>query len=74
MAGKQSSGWDGYSLGLHLVVCILLATGLGYLLDGYLGTLPLFMLLGVFLGFAAGLWRLFLAINDKKPPTPDNPA
>ncbi|MCP3917086.1 MAG: AtpZ/AtpI family protein [bacterium] len=51
-------------LGLQLGASItVLALG-GYWLDGRLGTLPLFLLLGVFAGFVGGT----IAIIRKVPP------
>lgn len=49
---------DGYSLGIHFVVCVLISGFAGYWLDVWLGTLPLFMLLLLVFGFAAGIWHI----------------
>ena len=48
------------NLGLHLVSGVVVGGLMGYGLDWLLGTLPLFLLIFLFLGFAAGLrqiWR-----------------
>ncbi len=52
-------GMSGMSLGARVMVELLVAPGvggvLGYSLDGLWGTLPLFLVLGVVLGGAAGV-------------------
>jgi len=47
------------AVGLTFVVAIVLGMGLGWWLDGRLGTSPLCLLLGLFLGIAAGFKNLF---------------
>lgn len=51
-------------LGLTLGLAIALFAWLGSLLDGWLGTAPLFVLIGTFIGFGGGFysiyWRLVL--------------
>lgn len=49
---------DAYTLGMNFIVAVLVTGAGGYGLDVWLGTLPLFMLLGGFLGFAAGIWQI----------------
>ena len=61
----KAAGSEFASLGMALGLAIaLLAVG-GNWLDGRLGTAPLFVLLGVFAGFAGGCYSLFgrLAAN-----------
>ena len=41
-------------IGALNVVCILVGFGLGWLVDGWLGTTPWFTLVGLALGIAAG--------------------
>jgi|GEM_PF-1513984 len=55
----------GIDLGLNFIVSILLCAGAGYGLDVWLNTLPLFMLLGCFLGFAAGLYVIWQKLNPR---------
>ena len=43
------------------VTAVLCAAG--YFVDRVLGTLPLFLLLGLGLGFAAGLYYLYVALS-----------
>lgn len=45
-----------------LILSILGAVGL--LVDNLLGTVPLFLLLGVGVGFAGGLYYLYRAIDE----------
>lgn len=46
------------------MICIIAAlTGGGYLLDGLLGTLPLFLLLGMAAGFAVALYYVYLKLK-----------
>ncbi len=60
-----------------LVTGITVLTGsgslLGYLADKYVGTEPWLFLLGTFGGFAAGVLRLFQAINRLDSPPDDDP-
>ncbi len=53
-------------LGLQLLVSFCIFTGLGYWLDRKLGTLPLFMLVGLAVGFAGGTYAVY---RDLFPPT-----
>jgi F0F1-type ATP synthase assembly protein I len=50
-------------LGIHLVVCVLLAGGAGYALDGWLDSAPWAMLVGGTLGFAAWLRLVWQAMK-----------
>ncbi len=43
-----------------LIAGIVLGLGVGYGLDRLFGTLPLFLLLGVFAGFAIALYAVFM--------------
>lgn len=55
--------FGGMDLGINFIVSILLCAGGGYALDKWLGTLPLFMLIGCLLGFAAGFYVIWQKIN-----------
>ena len=51
----------GVRVGVELVSALVVSVGLGWLLDRWLHTLPLFLILSVVLGGAAGVanvWRL----------------
>jgi ATP synthase protein I len=50
-------------VGLTLVLCTVLGFGLGYVLDGWLGTRPWLMLVGLLFGIAAGFINLFRAVG-----------
>lgn len=72
--GRQKDETHAYNyvgLGLTFALSILLFFGLGYKLDQYLGTLPLFALIGAFLGGVGGfihLYRTVIRSSDRKPP------
>lgn len=53
---SQLGRYGGYGITLGLAVALF--AWLGTLLDERLGTEPLFVLLGTFLGFGAGLYRM----------------
>ena len=40
---------------IDLAAGVAVGVGFGYLVDGWLGTIPLFMIAGLFLGMAAGV-------------------
>jgi F0F1-type ATP synthase assembly protein I len=56
----------GVDLGLNLIVSVLVAGAIGYAADRYFNTLPLWMLLGGFLGFLAWLRTVWQAFNTKR--------
>ena len=49
---------DAWSLAFTFVACVLVCTGIGYLLDRLLHTLPWIMVAGVFVGAGIGLTYL----------------
>lgn len=49
-------------LGIQFVLVFGLLTFLGFFADQKLGTLPLFLLLGVAVGFAAAFYQLYVAV------------
>ena len=51
-------------VGVAFIFIIAATAGGGYALDALLGTLPLFLLLGVFAGFAASLYYVYLKLKD----------
>jgi len=57
-AGQASAG-KGMQSGFELVGAILGCTLIGILLDRWLNTTPLFMLVFMVAGFVAGLWRAY---------------
>lgn len=54
---------DGYSLGIHFIVCILASGFAGYWLDQWLETTPWFMLGMFFFGFGAGMWQIIKKLS-----------
>ena len=68
--GAVSPWGIGVRVGAELLSALIVAVGIGLLLDHWLHTLPLFLILFVLLGGAAGIlnvWRMF-APNRKNPP------
>ncbi|MBC8055244.1 MAG: AtpZ/AtpI family protein [Rhizobiales bacterium] len=49
----------GFRIGTELVVGVVIGAGGGYALDRWLGTAPWLMILGLVVGFAAGLRNVF---------------
>lgn len=52
-------------IGVELVAALAAGTGLGWLLDRWLGTLPLLSLAGFLLGAAAGMLNVYRAATRK---------
>ena len=52
-----------FGIGFTFVFVTTVLCVAGYFIDGALGTLPLFLLLGLGLGFAGGLYYLYLALE-----------
>jgi len=48
----------GLRLSTEFIAGIIAGTGLGWLLDYWLGTIPLFLILGLGLGFAAAIMNV----------------
>jgi ATP synthase protein I len=58
------------SFGITMIAAVFLGLYGGWWIDRRLGTFPVFMLLGVFLGVGAGfysLWKELNALMGKKP-------
>jgi|GEM_PF-652474 len=55
-------------LSIDLAAGVIVGVGAGYLLDRLVGTLPLFMIVGLFVGMAAGVKNMMRSaeIIDKK--------
>jgi ATP synthase protein I len=45
----------GFRIAVEMLAALAVGTGLGYMADQILGTLPWLMVAGIFLGFAAGV-------------------
>lgn len=65
-SASQIGRYSGYGLTLGLAVALF--AWLGTLLDERLGTKPLFVLLGTFLGFGAGLYRMLRDLGGPQDP------
>ena len=59
--GSEYARYIGVGVAIILIIATL--TGTGYVLDSLLGTLPLFLLLGLFGGFAAALYYVYLQLK-----------
>ena len=63
---SQIGRYGGYGITLGLAVALF--AWLGTLLDAKLGTKPLFVLLGTFVGFGAGFYRMLKDLTGGKDP------
>ena len=61
------------SLGIEMAVATLIGWGFGYWLDGKFGTDPIFMLLFLVLGVAAGFKGLIRAAKQARRDLKDSP-
>jgi F0F1-type ATP synthase assembly protein I len=52
------------ALGFTLLFILVALGGLGYLADALLGTLPLFLLLGLVAGFTLGLYYMYVTLKN----------
>ncbi len=53
-----------FGLGFAFLMIMVVLVMVGLLVDGWLGTLPLFLLVGVALGFAAGLYYMYQSLKS----------
>ncbi len=68
-AGRASPMGIGVRVGAELVAALVVAVAIGWGLDRWLGTMPLFTALFVLLGGAAGVanvWRMMLPPKRRK--------
>jgi len=56
-------GYAYFGMALNFTVAILLFGGLGWLLDGWLHTRPLFAIAGAFLGGFAGFMSIYYRVK-----------
>ena len=52
------------ALGITLLLILVVLGGLGLLADKFLGTLPLFLLVGIVVGFALGLYYMYVTLKN----------
>ena len=62
---QQGAGL-GMRIGIELVVSVIVATGLGWAFDKWLGTRPWGMIVLFFLGVAAGMVNVYRAVTGVK--------
>lgn len=58
----------GMRVGIELVSALVVAVAIGWFLDGWLGTRPLFLILFFMLGGAAGVANVWRLLSPQKPP------
>lgn len=61
--GTQSGLGQGLRIGIEMVVSVAVGAGLGYFIDGWADTRPLFMIVFLFLGFAAGIMNVLRIVR-----------
>src|SRR5215472_964005 len=66
-AVQQGVGF-GLRIGIELVVAIGVATGLGWVIDRWLGTQPWGIIVLFFLGIAAGMLNVYRAVSGIRAP------
>lgn len=78
-AGGSGSSRDmtglsrGLRLGSEFIAAILVGTGIGYLLDLWLGTSPWLLLVMLMVGFAAGVMNITRTVREVNTATPPPP-
>jgi F0F1-type ATP synthase assembly protein I len=64
-AGGRPPNWGlALELGLRLGLSVIIGTGGGLLIDGWLRTSPLFTLIGVGLGIAAAMYTIWQVASE----------
>ncbi len=75
-AGREPSSWkalgDVAGVGITLVLATVIGLAGGYYADRWLGTSPLFLLLGLGLGIAAGFVNLFRTVKAAERDLDEN--
>lgn len=61
--GTQSGLGQGLRIGIEMVVSVAVGAGVGYFIDGLADTRPLFMIVFLFLGFAAGIMNVLRIVR-----------
>lgn len=59
----QNALGQGLRIGVELVVAVVVSVGIGWALDNWFGTKPLFMAVFFFLGIGAGMWNVYRAVK-----------
>ena len=63
MGRGYGTGWAIVGAGFQLAFSILFFMGMGYLADRWLGSRPLFMLVGLAIGLAAGFYAFWMRVK-----------
>jgi len=63
-AGGTAPWGIAFDLGLRLGISVILGLGGGLVVDNWLGTLPLFTLIGVVLGIGAAMYTIWDVARD----------
>lgn len=58
----------GFRIGIEFVVAVVVATGLGWAIDSWVGTRPWGMIVLFFLGVGAGMLSVYRAVANIKTP------
>ena len=58
----------GFRIGIELVVAVVVATGIGWAIDRWLGTRPWGMIVLFFMGVAAGMLNVYRAVTGVSGP------
>jgi ATP synthase protein I len=53
-----------FGVGLAFILIVAVFAGVGFLVDSLLGTLPLFLLIGIVIGFIGWLYYLYRAFEN----------
>ena len=62
------------TVGLAFVLALVIGFWFGTVVDGWLGTKPLFTIVGFFIGLAAGILNVFRIVSQAYPKTASGPA
>jgi ATP synthase protein I len=62
-SGAQQGIALGFRIGIELVAAVIVASGLGWAIDRWLGTRPWAMIVMFFLGVAAGMLNVYRAVT-----------
>ncbi len=73
-SARPSDAYRHAAAGLQFGATLAVFGGAGYALDRWLGTLPLFLLLGILLGFAGAALSLIRRLTPRTHAPPEEPA
>lgn len=64
---KEGSSQQGVQAGVELVGAIAVCTGIGYGVDQYFETKPLWLIIFFFLGIITGFYNVYRTVNNMSP-------